>query len=196
MPFFPHHKDTATAAKEACVPGSPTCLSEQRPETRGTAQCTPLHQARYPSAVGRLAASGQRCAAMPPTQAVTAPLPSPADRAPSPPHPQVSCVLSSSHDPQWRPAFRQSGLGTTCSQLSFPLDSGRGTLSTKGTTAAFQKWDRVCRLGGAGAREKPPWGSRGQCVHQLQAHILLFSRSVVSNSLWPHGPQHARLPCP
>ena len=23
-----------------------------------------------------------------------------------------------------------------------------------------------------------------------------FSRSVVSDSLWPHGPQHARLPCP
>ena len=23
-----------------------------------------------------------------------------------------------------------------------------------------------------------------------------FSCSVVSNSLWPHGPQHARLPCP
>ena len=23
-----------------------------------------------------------------------------------------------------------------------------------------------------------------------------FSRSVVSNSLWPHGLQHARLPCP
>ena len=23
-----------------------------------------------------------------------------------------------------------------------------------------------------------------------------FSHSVVSNSLWPHGPQHTRLPCP
>ena len=26
--------------------------------------------------------------------------------------------------------------------------------------------------------------------------FLLFSRSVMSNSLWPHGLQHARLPCP
>ena len=26
--------------------------------------------------------------------------------------------------------------------------------------------------------------------------ILQFSHSVVSNSLWPHEPQHARLPCP
>ena len=26
--------------------------------------------------------------------------------------------------------------------------------------------------------------------------LLLFSRSVVSDSLWPHGRQHARLPCP
>ena len=24
---------------------------------------------------------------------------------------------------------------------------------------------------------------------------LLFSRSIESDSLWPHGPQHARLPC-
>ena len=26
--------------------------------------------------------------------------------------------------------------------------------------------------------------------------MLLFTHSVVSNSLWPHGLQHARLPCP
>ena len=26
--------------------------------------------------------------------------------------------------------------------------------------------------------------------------LLLFSHSVMSNSLWSHGPQHARLPCP
>ena len=26
--------------------------------------------------------------------------------------------------------------------------------------------------------------------------LLLFSRSVMSDSLWPHGLQHARLPCP
>ena len=26
--------------------------------------------------------------------------------------------------------------------------------------------------------------------------LLLFSHSVVSDSLWPHGLQHARLPCP
>ena len=30
---------------------------------------------------------------------------------------------------------------------------------------------------------------RSECFSQ-------FSRSVVSNSLWPHGPQHARPPCP
>ena len=26
--------------------------------------------------------------------------------------------------------------------------------------------------------------------------LLLFSRSVMFNSLWPHGPQHTRLSCP
>ena len=29
-----------------------------------------------------------------------------------------------------------------------------------------------------------------------QVSSAQFSRSVVSNSLWPHGLQHARLPCP
>ena len=26
--------------------------------------------------------------------------------------------------------------------------------------------------------------------------LLLFSHEVMPNSLWPHGPQHTRLPCP
>ena len=32
--------------------------------------------------------------------------------------------------------------------------------------------------------------------HCLLCHLLLFSHSVVTKSLWPHGWQHARLPCP
>ena len=33
--------------------------------------------------------------------------------------------------------------------------------------------------------------------HPLEpALLLLFSHQHVSNSLWPHGQQHARLPCP
>ena len=32
--------------------------------------------------------------------------------------------------------------------------------------------------------------------HSFLTPLLLFSRSVVSDSLWPHGLQHARLPCP
>ena len=30
----------------------------------------------------------------------------------------------------------------------------------------------------------------------LKSLLVHFSRSVVSNSLWPHEPQHARPPCP
>ena len=30
----------------------------------------------------------------------------------------------------------------------------------------------------------------------IQQHTVQFSCSVVSNSLWPHGLQHARFPCP
>ena len=37
------------------------------------------------------------------------------------------------------------------------------------------------------------WSST-KSIHSL-SH-LLFSHSIVSNSLWPHGLQHARLPCP
>jgi len=32
--------------------------------------------------------------------------------------------------------------------------------------------------------------------HGFEYQLLLFSRSVVSDSLWPHGLQHARPPCP
>ena len=32
-------------------------------------------------------------------------------------------------------------------------------------------------------------------LSQVQASVQ-FSHSVVSDSSWPHGPQHARLPCP
>ena len=37
--------------------------------------------------------------------------------------------------------------------------------------------------------------NQGLCVNSRK-HLLLFSRSVVSGSLRPHGPQHARPPCP
>ena len=33
------------------------------------------------------------------------------------------------------------------------------------------------------------------CLFDLYAELLLFSPSVVSDSLWSHGLQHARLPC-
>ena len=51
----------------------------------------------------------------------------------------------------------------------------------------------------------PPGSSYGLscvCAHgregafSASSSFLLFSRSVVSDSLWPHGWQHARLPCP
>ena len=41
----------------------------------------------------------------------------------------------------------------------------------------------------------PGWDSFRDQSH-IQILLLLFSRSVVSDCLWPHGLQHARLPCP
>ena len=32
--------------------------------------------------------------------------------------------------------------------------------------------------------------------NKIMWYLLLFSRSVMSNSLWPHGLQHTGLPCP
>ena len=34
------------------------------------------------------------------------------------------------------------------------------------------------------------------CVSSITCFLLLLSRSVVSNSLWPHGLQHSRPSCP
>ena len=36
---------------------------------------------------------------------------------------------------------------------------------------------------------------KGKCMH-WSVHSVQFSRSVVSDSLWPHELQHARPPCP
>ena len=38
--------------------------------------------------------------------------------------------------------------------------------------------------------------NRPRSPPQLGSLSVQFSRSVVSDSLWPHGLQHARLPCP
>ena len=43
------------------------------------------------------------------------------------------------------------------------------------------------------------WGhdTNMQMLWEIRIQLLmLFSHSVVSNSLWPHGMQHTRLPCP
>ena len=43
------------------------------------------------------------------------------------------------------------------------------------------------------------WGSKipadGDCSHEIKKCLLLW-RKVMSNSLWPHESQHARLSCP
>ena len=39
----------------------------------------------------------------------------------------------------------------------------------------------------------PDWE---MCEHMGESLLLLFSCQIVSNSLWPHGLQHTRFPCP
>ena len=46
-------------------------------------------------------------------------------------------------------------------------------------------------------RSDPGGYSLSYSLYQkVSVSLLLLSHSVVSNSLWPHGLQHARLPCP
>ena len=48
------------------------------------------------------------------------------------------------------------------------------------------KWISISYLHNKSEQEKDEWVN----------HTIQFSHSVVSNSLWPHGMQHVRLPCP
>ena len=50
---------------------------------------------------------------------------------------------------------------------------------------------------GTSAPRRLVWTNSWFCIGSSSWVIpLLFSRSVVSHSLWPHGLQHARPPCP
>ena len=43
-----------------------------------------------------------------------------------------------------------------------------------------------------------PFSILGNCYVSLNLYVIwwLFSHSIMFDSLWPHGPQHPRLPCP
>ena len=40
------------------------------------------------------------------------------------------------------------------------------------------------------------WSALENAPRALEKNVLLFSHSVLSDSLWPHGLWHSRLPCP
>ena len=69
-----------------------------------------------------------------------------------------------------------------------PSSSDPGILALKNTIAYSSCWFSVCVC-----------TSLGQILNHaglsLRVATLCFSRSVVSDSLQPHGLQHARLPC-
>ena len=66
-----------------------------------------------------------------------------------------------------------------------------------GTHKVFHTWSHS-------EEQKKPWKtmhfSKGDCFKKIFLRACFssvqFSHSVVSNSLWPHELQHARLPCP
>ena len=77
--------------------------------------------------------------------------------------------------------------------LSGMRDSGssswlwRVQLSSRPSAHVVQSWQSLCS--GEGWGSWPRLSGLGSCY-------LLFSHSVMSDSLWPHEQQHTRLPCP
>ena len=70
---------------------------------------------------------------------------------------------------------KKNGIDETICRAATETQTGRTDLCTK--------------LG----KEKEGWTDRVTVKH---THSVQFSHSVVSDSLWPHGLQHARPPCP
>ena len=74
----------------------------------------------------------------------------------------------------------------------------RRNLEVLGQHKSKSHWRRTCYTF--------RWVKTIDCLHMkgkyhlwqadLRRLSLLFSHQVVSNSLWPHGVQHSRLPCP
>ena len=70
------------------------------------------------------------------------------------------------------------------------MDSGLWWRSCLDSWAGITAHNRARRSHGhCSLDEAAPW-------EYCEMLSLLFSNSVVSDSLWPHGLQHARLPCP
>ena len=102
----------------------------------------------------------------------------------APPSPLTSAVLTSRKQ-AWR-ALGRSPLG--CLQpVEVPL---RGRCDSWGASGETLSW-RFPRQSLDALGPPPCWPS-----HSTPFSPVQFSRSVVSNSLQPHGPQQARPPCP
>ena len=84
---------------------------------------------------------------------------------------------------------RESEVTQSCLTLSDPMDCSPPGSSVHGIfQASVLEW-------GAIAFSEPHWQRRGNTTW-TRAHGLSFSPQVMSDSLRPHGLQHARLPCP
>ena len=73
-----------------------------------------------------------------------------------------------------------------CLHPNFLMSHGEALSSS----ASFLKWSRSIPA----ERASPPgWSGHKGDQHPIR---IQFSLSVMSDSLWPHGLHHARLPCP
>ena len=102
------------------------------------------------------------------------------------PHPETIPLIDICWHPQW-------GKKSRCQKLSELLASGRtDPLTLPVLTCPKATLSRIQLL-------SPSLSFLGLCSPSSTWSIfplLLFSHSVVSDSLWPHGLQHTRLPCP
>ena len=84
------------------------------------------------------------------------------------------------------------------SALDFPTASGTSTTSSKHTQgkALQHRWSFLWQLSSASFLVLIVAEKITQSIQDVHIISIHFSHSVVSNSLRPHGLQHARPPCP
>ena len=91
-------------------------------------------------------------------------------------------------------------MATNSSLLAWriPGTAEPGRLPSMGSHRVEHNWSNLAAAAATPFQEAHLWraGARINVILKKLGLISQFSRSVTSNSLWPHEPQHTRPPCP
>ena len=79
---------------------------------------------------------------------------------------------------------------------AYPIPEASGTFSAIKATPCLPPHPLLTTVSSQKTPSSAPWLPELFHISQPSVGSVQSSHSVVSNSLWPHGLQHARLPCP